>query len=54
MTYLWAGFGVLMLMLIGVGVGVASGWGLAYPLIIALYGLGTFATGGALRFRPLI
>ena len=52
MTYLWAGFGVLMLMLIGVG--VASGWGLAYPLIIALYGLGTFATGGALRFRPLI
>ena len=44
MTYLWAGFGVLMLMLTGVG--VASGWGLAYPLIIAPYGLGTFAKGG--------
>ena len=28
--------------------------GLAYPLIIALYGLGTFAAGRALRFRPLI
>ncbi len=52
MKFLWAGFGVLMVMLLGVG--AASGWGLAYPLIIGLYGLGTFATGGALRFRPLI
>ena len=52
MVYLWAGFGVLMLMLIGVG--TVSGWNKTYPLIIALYGLGTFATGGALRFRPLI
>lgn len=52
MAYLWAGFGVLMLMLMGVG--IAYGWNRAYPLIIALYGLGTFATGGALRFRPLI
>ncbi|WP_375438359.1 hypothetical protein [uncultured Hymenobacter sp.] len=52
MTFLWGGFGVLMLMLIGVG--IAFGWSRAYPLIIALYGLGTFATGGALRFRPLI
>ncbi|WP_310398085.1 hypothetical protein [Hymenobacter sp.] len=52
MVYLWAGFGVLMLMLIGVG--IAFGWSRAYPLIIALYGLGTFATGGALRFRPLV
>jgi hypothetical protein len=52
MVFLWAGFGVLMLMLIGVG--AAYGWQLAYPLIIALYGLGTFATGGVLRFRPLV
>ena len=52
MVYLWAGFGVLMVMLIGVG--YAYGWQLAYPLIIALYGLGTFATGGVLRFRPLV
>ncbi|WP_133274084.1 hypothetical protein [Hymenobacter radiodurans] len=52
MTYLWAGFGVLMLMLIGVG--IVAGWQTAYPLIIALYGLGTFATGGALRYRPLL
>ncbi|QNH61746.1 hypothetical protein [Hymenobacter sediminicola] len=52
MAFLWGGFGVLMLMLIGVG--TAYGWQVAYPLIIALYGLGTFATGGALRFRPLI
>lgn len=52
MVYLWGGFGVLMIMLIGVG--TVFGWSKAYPLIIALYGLGTFATGGALRFRPLI
>ncbi|MDF7809778.1 hypothetical protein [Hymenobacter sp. YC55] len=52
MVYLWGGFGVLMIMLIGVG--IVSGWSKAYPLIIALYGLGTFATGGALRFRPLV
>ncbi|HEX8329534.1 MAG TPA: hypothetical protein VF629_18495 [Hymenobacter sp.] len=52
MRFLWAGFGVLLLMLIGVG--TAYGWGRAYPLIIALYGLGTFATGGALQFRPLV
>ncbi|MBC8084668.1 MAG: hypothetical protein H7Z21_15835 [Hymenobacter sp.] len=52
MRFLWAGFGVLIIMLLGVG--AAFGWALAYPLIIGLYGLGTFATGGALRFRPLI
>ncbi|MCB2379349.1 hypothetical protein LGH70_17255 [Hymenobacter sp. BT635] len=52
MVYLWSGFGVMMSMLLGVG--AAYGWKTAYPLIIALYGLGTFATGGALRFRPLI
>ncbi|UYZ61678.1 hypothetical protein [Hymenobacter weizhouensis] len=52
MVGLWAGFGVLMLMLIGVG--IVQSWALAYPLIIALYGLGTFATGTALRFRPLV
>lgn len=52
MVYLWSGFGVLMVMLIGMG--TTQGWGKVYPLIIALYGVGTFATGGALRFRPLI
>lgn len=52
MVGLWSGFGVLMLMLIGVG--VVYSWALAYPLIIALYGLSTFATGNALRFRPLV
>ncbi|UOQ73955.1 hypothetical protein [Hymenobacter cellulosilyticus] len=52
MVYLWSGFGVLMLMLLGVG--STEGWSKVYPLIIGLYGLGTFATGGALRFRPLV
>ena len=52
LTFLWVGYGVLLLMLIGAG--AAQGWQRIYPLIIGLYGLGTFATGGALRFRLLV
>lgn len=52
LQFLWVGFGVLLLMLLGVG--ATSGWHRVYPLILGLYGLGTFATGGALRFRPLL
>ncbi|UOG75597.1 hypothetical protein MTX78_03150 [Hymenobacter tibetensis] len=52
MKYLWSGFGVMLLMLIGLG--TVAGFRSTYPLIIALYGLGTFATGGTLRFRPLV
>lgn len=52
LLFLWVGFGVLLLMLLGVG--ATSGWQRVYPLILGLYGLGTFATGGALRFRPLL
>ena len=52
LPYLWGGFTVLLLMLLGVG--AVRGWQLAYPLVIGLYGVGTFATGGALRFRPLL
>ncbi|MCB2409888.1 hypothetical protein [Hymenobacter lucidus] len=50
--FFWAGMGVLMVMIIGIG--MVQGWQKAYPLLIALYGLGTFVSGGALRFRPLV
>ncbi|WP_165370451.1 hypothetical protein [Hymenobacter persicinus] len=50
--FFWAGMGVLLLMIVGFG--MTHGWQLAYPFMIALYGLGTFVTGGALRFRPLV
>jgi hypothetical protein len=50
--FFWAGMGVVMLMILGFG--MVHGWQKAYPLLIALYGLGTFVTGGALRFRPLV
>jgi hypothetical protein len=52
MAYLWAAFAVLMVF--SMGLGAKYGWNLAYPLMIALYGLGTFTTGGILRFRPLV
>jgi hypothetical protein len=29
-------------------------WQTTYPLIISLYGLGTFVSGGVLKFKPLI
>ncbi|MCC2547538.1 hypothetical protein LJY25_13865 [Hymenobacter sp. BT175] len=48
----WAGMGVLLVMVIGFG--SVYGWQLAYPLLIGPYGLGTFVSGGALRFQPLV
>lgn len=31
-----------------------GGWGLAYPLIIMIYGMWLFSSGGILRFKPLM
>ena len=51
MTYLWLGFIVsLMIVLFFMQKLQADG---AYPVIFVLYGLGTFVSGGVLRFRPL-
>ncbi|GAA3934587.1 hypothetical protein [Hymenobacter algoricola] len=52
MGFLWIGFSVLLIMVLGIG--MHYGWQQVYPLLIALYGLGTFVSGGALRFRPLV
>lgn len=54
MIYLWWGFAItLILILTMTGFGKIP-WTSTYPLIISLYGLGTFVSGGVLRFKPLI
>lgn len=54
MIYLWwAFFMVLVIVLYMAGTGVIP-WRAADALIISLYGLATFVSGGLLRFRPLI
>jgi hypothetical protein len=51
MKYLWISFGVvLFIILFAMGYLQVN----LFPLIIALYGLGLFVTGGVLKFRPLI
>ena len=52
MKYLWIAFGVsLAFVLVYMGkIGIEAG----YPLILVVYGIGTFVSGGALKFKPLI
>ncbi len=49
----WAFFVVLMIVLFMAGRGIIS-WTAADALIISLYGLATFVSGGLLRFKPLL
>lgn len=50
--YLWGGFVLYLLMVLFISKQI--GWGSSYILIIGLYGLATFVSGGILRFAPLI
>jgi len=51
-TYLWSGFTIsLIAILISM---VKFGVEVVYPTVILLYGLGTFVSGGILKFKPLI
>jgi hypothetical protein len=51
MSYLWLSLVITLLIVL---VGTAKiGYSGAYPVIIGLYGLGTFASGGILKFKPL-
>lgn len=50
-TNLWMGF-VFSLLIILAGM-LVIGPQKAYPMIIVLYGLGTFVSGGVLKFKPL-
>jgi hypothetical protein len=51
LVQLWAGFGITLgVVLVSM---VAIGPVKAYPMVMALYGLGTFVSGGILNFKPL-
>ncbi len=51
-SYLWGGFGIyLIILLVSMPI---IGFDKTYPLIMGLYGLGTFIMGGVIRFKPLI
>lgn len=52
MVYLWGGFVIYLFIVLGMATHI--GWAYSYILIIGLYGLGTFVSGGVIKFRPLI
>lgn len=52
LSYLWIGFTISLFMIL-VSM-VKYGAQTVYPIIILLYGLGTFVSGGILKFKPLI
>jgi hypothetical protein len=52
--YLWYGFFFALLIVLAYSIAGKIPWAVCNALIISLYGLGTFVSGGILRFRPLI
>jgi hypothetical protein len=59
MSYVWIGFimylfVVLILSATGKFGNAAKGWNTSFLLIMGLYGLGTFISGGILKFKPLV
>ncbi len=52
--YLWYAFLAVVMIIITMALMGKMYWVSTYPVIISLYGLGTFVSGGALKFRPLI
>ncbi len=52
MGYLWGGF-VITLFIVLIQARLI-GWNYAYAIMISLYGLATFISGGVLNFKPLI
>ena len=54
MIYLWYGFTISILLIIAMAIVNQISFQLVNPLIIVFYGLGTFVSGGILKFRPLI
>ena len=49
--YLWLGLGVSFFLVLALSRG---NWQWVYPIIMVLYAIGLFASGGAMQFRPLI
>jgi len=54
MIYLWYGFLVAILIILFMAANGTISWIASNALIITLYGLGTFVSGGLLNFKPLI
>ena len=57
MMYVWLGFIfylLVVLLLSASGKFGPQGWNTSFVLIMGLYGLGTFISGGLLKFKPLI
>jgi len=52
--YLWYGFFFALLVILAFSIGGKIPWEMTNALIIVMYGLGTFVSGGILKFRPLI
>ena len=52
MKYVWSG--IVVAILFSLIFASEIGWSSAYIFLIILYGLGTFISGGVLKFKPLI
>jgi hypothetical protein len=52
--YLWYGFFFALLVILALSIGGKIHWEITNALIINMYGLGTFVSGGILKFKPLI
>lgn len=52
--YLWYAFMAVVFIVIIMALMHKIAWVTTYPVIISLYGLGTFVSGGVLKFKPLI
>lgn len=50
--YLWSGFTITLVLVLAAMPKI--GPTVAYPVIMLLYGIGTFVSGGILKFKPLI
>lgn len=51
MKYLWSAFGASLFIVLFFGGKMQLA---TYPMLMVLYGIGTFVTGGALNFKPLV
>lgn len=52
--YLWIAVGGSFFLIIGAAMLEKLSFAQAYPLFMLLYGMGSFVSGGALGFRPLV
>ena len=51
MKYIWLSFGACLLIVLTFGFKLGIN---TFPMVLVVYGMGTFLSGGALAFRPLI